>query len=119
MQRKSTKQSPGRNADAKRYHQWVFDNSICAACSKERPLIGHHCAGSSFKHNKQLIGHWLFLGLCLECDNVVTNEGRKAFADKFLPQSDLWELQYMQYKLATDIDPCPDEIYDAIMDWDK
>ena len=119
MQRKSTKQSPGRNADEKRFHQWVIDRSICAACRNDRPLIGHHCEGSAFKHNKQLCGHWFFLGLCLECDNVITKGSRKAFRQRFMPQCDLWDFLYMAYKFYMDEDPCPDEIYDAIMDWGK
>lgn len=120
MQRKPTKNTRGPNTDEKRYMSWIKDGCYkCAACMRYTDLIGHHCEGATFKHNKTLIGHWFILGLCQECDDIVTHGSRKALRQAYGPQCDMWEIQYMAYKFDTDKDPCPDDVYESIMDWNK
>lgn len=116
MQRKPTPQSPAANAAEKRHLKWVKHRGICAACLNPAPLILHHCEGSSFRHNKILIGHWFVLGLCQRCDNIVSRGSRKAFRLQFGPQSALWLRQFAEYEKQFE---CPQEVIDSICDWGK
>ncbi len=112
MHRKSTKQSRGPNADEKRFHAWL----------KQRPCaIGgmgitevHHCKGSAFKHNKVHIGHWFCLPLSQQ-QHSLYHAGTKAWQAENGSQAEIWERVYMAYKIDTDCDPCPDDVYDSIM----
>lgn len=93
MQRRATKQSRAANVDEKKYHQWLKEREICSACGKHGPVILHHCKGSSFKHNKVLIGHWFVLGLCQQCDDLVTHGSiRRLEESARLSQSQMWNL---------------------------
>lgn len=116
MQRKPTKQSPGPNAAERRHATWVKFGTTCAACNKYACLIVHHCEGSTFRHNKTLIGHWFILGLCQDCDDIVTFSCRRHFREEYGPQSALWAKQIAQYAAN---DECPEEVKQAILDWGK
>jgi hypothetical protein len=118
MQRKATKNTRTANADEKRYHQWLKERQICAACCERGPVINHHCEGASFKHNKVLVGHWFVVGLCQQCDNVVTNGSRRVFRDQFGPQSVMWLEQVNAYEEETRRIP-PFDVKAAIMDWGR
>jgi len=117
MMRKSTAQSRGPNAAEKAHMAWVKHNGdFCSACQWPAILIVHHCEGATFRHNKILIGHWFVLGLCQECDDVVTHGSRRAFREKFGPQSELWLRQFERYPFKTE---CTLEVQAAIKDWGK
>ncbi len=114
MNRKPTKNTRGPNAEEKRYRDWVKEDCHhCAACGVYAPLIFHHCMGSTYRHNKVLIGHWFCIGLCNDCDSVVTRQSRRAFRKFFNLQSILWEKFISNYPR---VDKCPDEVRNAIMD---
>lgn len=99
MQRPSTRQSRGANADEKRHMQWIKERGLCAACWNNGGVIVHHCGGSAYKVKVDgvttLIGHAFVLGLCEVCDSVVTRGSRRSFEDAFGKQSLLWEAQYI------------------------
>ena len=101
MNRKPTRQSRGPNAAEKKHMAWVNERSICAACNASGPVILHHCEGSTFKSRvgleRVLLGHWFVLGLCQNCDDIVTRRSRRAFREKFGDQSDLWLIQAESY----------------------
>ena len=101
MQRKATKQSPGPDAEERRFIRWVKERCICAACGAEGPVIAHHVHGSTYKRKIDLVtvqlGHWFILGLCQRCDDVVTHGSRRAFRDRFGPESELWRRQAEDY----------------------
>lgn len=111
MQRPSTKQSRGINSAEKRHLVWIKERGICAACDNCNGVIAHHMYGSSFKHNKVLIGHWAIIGLCQQCDDIVTIGSRKRFTNMYGAQSELWLKQFNEYP---DKDECPQEVIDAI-----
>lgn len=116
MQRPVTEQSRGINANEKRRMAWLKDRGICSACKKCRPVIVHHCAGSSakIKHELQtvMIGHAFVLGLCQECDDLVTHGSRRKFVEKYGPQSVLWLWQE-----SINPDPAPELVIRAISLW--
>lgn len=118
MMRKPTKNTRGANADEKRYHGYLKDLMVCAACCKHRPVINHHCMGATFKHNKTLVGHWFVISLCQECDDIVTNGSRRKFVEVFGPQSKLWEQQINDYEFSTGT-IVPFEVKRAITDWGR
>lgn len=115
MQRKPTRQSRGANADEKRFMAYTKESS-CIACGNPGPSIVDHCMGSSFKikHNLQtvLVGHWLIIPLCLDCDSITTRGSRRAFREEFGPQSTLW----MRHCDSGPLDP-PGEVRAAIEAW--
>ncbi len=116
MQRKATKNTRGPNAKEKRYHRYIKTEKVCCdACSRYGPLILHHCEGATFKHNKVLVGHWFVLGLCGECDDIVTHGSRRAFREKFGPQARLAITALNDYTG----DQVPLEVLQAIRSWDK
>lgn len=110
MQRKPTKTTRGPSACEKRFHSWVKEHE-CIVTGAPGPSILHHCEGATFKHNKTLIGHWFVLPLCKEVDDVVTLGSRKAFREKFGPQSRLWLKLIREYPLFREI---PISVYTAI-----
>ena len=113
MMRKATKQSPSANADEKAYMRWLKEREICSACGIDGPVIVHHCKGSSFKHNKQLIGHMFCLGLCQRCDDLVTNGSIKRLEESAgQSQSQMWDRDQSYYDGVI-----PRDLYDAIWDY--
>lgn len=97
---------------------WVKERSICAACGAPDPVINHHCEGSTCKTRAGVarvhIGHAFVIGLCQQCDDVVTHSGRKAFRECFGPQSALWLMQYKESPVRF-----PDEVVQGITEWEK
>ena len=89
-------------------------------CNHPAPSIVHHCEGSTFKHNKVLVGHWFCIPLCLNCDNVITRGSRRSFRNAFGPQSKLWigkVCDYQEAKMYSE--HIPDEVIQAIGDWGR
>lgn len=111
MQRKATKNTRGPNADEKRFQGWLKYQSCCW-CGSESGSIVDHCRGSTFKHNKVLIGHWLVNCNCITCDTIKTIHGKR------LGDEAKMTLQLIaNYELDIGIDVCPDEVRQAILDW--
>lgn len=76
MQRKPTKNTRGPNAEEKRFQGWVKQQPCCW-CGSESGSIVDHVMGSTFRHNKTLIGHLFVLPNCAECDYKKTELGQK------------------------------------------
>jgi len=117
MQRKATKNTRGPNADEKRFQAWCKEQP-CVVTELDGPSIVHHCEGATFKHNKVLIGHWFCIPLSLKADNIVTHRSRHAFRKEFGAQSDLWLKTLYNYESYSGCAP-PEEVKEAIMDWNK
>jgi hypothetical protein len=133
VNRKPTKTTRGPNADEKRFQGWLKEQPCCVT-GVSGPSIVHHCEGATFKHNKVLVGHWFCLPLCQEVDDVITHGSRKAFRERYGPQSDFWRAVIFNYdahcskkrkyygacggggSMTSIIDY---EVYDAIMDWNR
>lgn len=121
MQRRPTKNTRGANAEEKRFHKWIKEDcEICAACCKpnHRNLIVHHCEGSTFRHNKTLVGHWFTIGLCPSCDDIITHGSKNKFRELYGPQSECWENLIFKYLVATG-NETPYRIMKSIMDWGR
>ncbi|WP_339898257.1 hypothetical protein [uncultured Gilvimarinus sp.] len=116
MQRRATKTTRGPNAAEKRHLAWIKGREVCAATGAPGPVIGHHCEGSCFKHNKVLIGHWFVLGLSEFADAAVTRGGRRQFRWQYGPQSGLWLRQLEDYPHRDEV---PDEVVEAIRSWGR
>lgn len=117
MQRKATKQSRAANALERSYMSWLKDNQVCAACGNRAHIICHHMYGATAKIKVDLatvtIGHAAVLGLCQDCDNIVTRGSRRAFVDAFGPQNQLWSWQVQQSPVKF-----PAEVVRGIMDYE-
>jgi hypothetical protein len=101
MQTKSSSNSRAANSAEKAHMQWIKDRGKCAACSVHTNVICHHAEGAMFKQKVDFvtvhIGHWFVIGLCKECDDIVTHKSRKLFRDKYGLQSELWLNQMRDY----------------------
>ena len=90
MQRKPTSNTRGRNAVEKRFQDYT-KYSDCIQCNREGPSIVDHVAGSTYRHNKVLIGHWFVIPLCVECDTVKTQGSTRKFKQTFgVTMAQLW-----------------------------
>ena len=111
MQRKATKQSRAANSDEKAFQGWLKDQYCCIT-----GIYGvdvHHCAGSTFKHNKVLIGHWF----CLPLAPAVHHEyhsGTKAFKLRYGSQAENWAVIADKYEKDQGV-TIPFEVRNAIM----
>ena len=104
MQRKPTKNTRGPNAEEKRFQAWLKEQPCCVT-GKSGPSIVHHCEGSTFKHNKVLIGHWFCIPLSQEADDVITHGSRRKFREMYGSQSNLWEFAALDYEADTKTAP--------------
>ena len=115
MQRKSSPQSRGVNAEEKRFIEWC----------KEQPSIVsgaygvevHHCAGSSAKTyvgaQRVHIGHWFCIPLTPYEHNMYHNR-KSEFIASYGVQSALWEALISNY--TGDI---PENITEAIINYGR
>ena len=118
MQRKRSPTTRHPNAAESRFMLWIKEQDCCS-CHKPGPSICDHMYGSTFKHNKVLVGHWALLPYCQECDTVKTIHGRKAHNDKFgFTQAELWDMMITEYTLDEQL-PVPFEVIQAIADWGR
>ena len=73
MQRKSTKNTRGPNAEEKAFQAWLKQRPCCI--TGRYGVHVHHVKGSCYKHNKLLIGHRF-------CLPLHPDEHRKIHANK-------------------------------------
>jgi hypothetical protein len=110
MQRKPTKNTRGPNAQEKRFQGWVKEQSCCW-CGNDGPSIVDHVKGATFKHNKELIGHFFCLPNCEVCDHKKTIEGKK-LGD----YADLWQKIHFEY-CEFGLGMAPIDVIKAIDSW--
>jgi len=91
MQRKATKQTRGPNAQEKRFQSWLKERP-CGYCDRSGPSIIDHARGSTFKHQKTLIGHIFCTLRCERCDFQKTTQGRRVVHGRFESDVCLTEL---------------------------
>lgn len=109
MQRKKTNNTRAASADEKRFMAWVKDQPCCE-CG-DTPVIVEHCKGSTYRHNRVLIGMWYLLPLCQSCDSVKTQGSWRVFTNKFGLMSLMWK------RLIVDYDgQIPEEVIHSILD---
>lgn len=116
MQRKATKNTRGRNSLETAYQAWLKEQP-CAFCGAPGPSIVDHCEGSTFRHNKQLIGHIFCVSKCPDCDQVKTLGSHAAHVKRFgKTHSEAWQIQSIKFEQETG-KQIPYELTAAIADW--
>ena len=114
--RKATAQSRGADAAERRLIHWIKTEGICHACGNNNGVYVHHMYGATWKFRRMHLGHIAVIGLCEACDAIITRGSRRAFVDKFGPQSQLWakmiELYPQKYEFRK-------EEIDAIISYGK
>lgn len=94
MQRRTSKQTRGPNQHEKNFQAWLKERPCCITGRND--VIVHHCKGSTFKHNKVLIGHLFCIPLCESAHNLY-HAGTKDFTNIYGLQCDLWKNEYEEY----------------------
>ena len=116
MQRPKTDNTRLEIAPEKRFKIWTKQESCCI-CWCPGPGIVDHCEGSTFRHNKVLIGMWFLLPYCYEHDLVKTQGGRAAHFKAFgFNQSQLWLVKIDSYPSKDEI---PLEVIQSIRSWNR
>ena len=116
MQRKASKKTRGPNADELRFMAWVKEQD-CVGCGNDGPSIVDHLYGSSFKHNRILIGMWALLPYCQLCDEFKTIQGRAAHDRAFgFTQAQLFG-EFLD-RVPAGLMP-PFDVIAAIKDWGR
>jgi len=114
MQRKRGKKSTRcANTEEKRFHA-ALKWRPCSVCGVSAPSEVDHIQGSTFKHNKELIGHWLCQPLCTECHRLISTMSRRRFTEEFGPD-------YLRCIKEIELSPvdAPEEVIAAIKDYGK
>ena len=111
MQRKATKTTRGANSAEKEFQGWLKNQECCI--TGEHGVQVHHCKGSTFKHNKVLIGHWYCLPLSPD-KHAEYHAGTKSFQAKYGSQAELW-LECYHSGWFGDHEP-PNDVFLAICD---
>jgi hypothetical protein len=118
MQRKPSKNTRVPNADEKAFMRWVKEHDCCI-CGNPGPSIVDHMEGSTFRHNKVLIGMWALLPYCYEHDLVKTRGSHKSHFNTFgKTQAEIWEWVIFEYENET-YKTAPDDVKAAIKDWGR
>lgn len=112
MHRKSSKNTRGPNADEKAFQAWLKIQS-CAITGQSNVQV-HHCKGATFKHNKELIGHWFCIPLSEE-SHAEYHAGTKAWRENYGSQYNCWALLMYAYACETS-KGCPKSVWNAIED---
>ena len=115
MQRSKSKKTRLPNSYEKRFMSWVKEQP-CIQCGSSGVIVDH-MYGSTFRHNRTLIGMWALLPLCPICDSVKTNGSHRAYLAAFN--------ETQSESFARLIDSCPIELLPphdvqlAIKDWNR
>ncbi len=115
MQRKPSKKTRGVNADEKRFMSWVKEQP-CIQCCIEGVVV-EHMYGSTFRHNRVLVGMWALIPLCQMCDNVKTQGSHRAYLDAF-GETQAQSFKRLLHDCPVELLP-PHEVQLAIMDWNR
>jgi hypothetical protein len=119
MQRKRNKGVRWPNQDEKDFQSWLKDRPCCV--SGQSGVSVHHMYGSTFKHNKVLIGHWACIPLAYEFHQGRCGYhtiGQKTWRDVYGDQCNYWIVQHDIY-VDEGGKPAPQEVINAIMDWGR
>ena len=118
MIRKPSKNTPGPTVDEKGFMSWTKEQPCCI-CGAPGPSIVDHMYGSTFRHNKVLIGMWALLPYCQEHDAVKTQGSHRAHLKEFgKSQAEIWGEVHQQFEMETKR-MVPFHVVAAIMDWGR
>ena len=109
----------GPNAKEKHFQGWL-KLQPCVITGRVGVDV-HHMYGSTFKHNKQHIGHIACISLCKDMhqgmDGIHTI-GKRRWCDINGPQYKFFMIQYERY-LSEGHEPFSDVEIQAIQDWGR
>jgi len=111
MQRPNSKNTRQANAEERRFHGWLKEHD-CHWCKRSGPSIVDHARGSTFKHNKVLIGHWFCIPTCVECDTQKTIHGKRLGNESWAWINLINEYGFIQKDI-------PMEVYCAIQEFNR
>lgn len=103
------------NSDEKKFQGWLKEQVCCV--TGEYGVQVHHCVGSSFKHNKELIGHLFCIPLSVEAHRDYHSR-TKSWREENGPQWAKWSIQMQRYQAETGYE-VPDMTALAILDLGK
>ena len=114
MQRKPSKNRSGRgpNAEEKAFQGFLKEH-YCIWCGNDGPSIVDHCRGATYSHNKVHIGHWFCVSQCVTCDTKKTMDGKRQGNE-----SQAW-LDVIKNYMIDRARTVPEDVYEAIKDFDK
>lgn len=116
VQRSATKNTRGANAAEKRFMDFC-KSEPCIICFQPPPSIVDHMYGSTFRHNKVLIGPWAELPYCPECDEIKTQGSHRTHFKVFgFTQASLW-LRFIERYPARD--EIPEDVIASIKSWNR
>ena len=115
MRRKASKNTRGPNAYEIAFQGWLKAQECATGGSGITEV--HHCKGSTFKHNKVLVGHWFCIPLSQSSHSAYHN-GTKAWREYYGSQANIWVINLLDYAAETG-KTCPDDVYDSIVDWGR
>lgn len=115
MQRKPSKKTRGVNAAEKRFMAWVKEQPCII--TGEHGVIVDHMYGSSFRHNRVLIGMWALLPLSPSVDSVKTNGSHRAYLSAF-GETQAQSFMRLMETCPNELKP-PQDVIDAIEDWNR
>jgi len=117
MKRKAG-QTRGEAAVEKRLMRWTKEQPCCI-CDNPGPSIVDHMYGSTFRHNKRLIGMIALLPYCQTCDDVKTSGNHNTHL-RILgsTQAALWHDHIYRYMRQCD-DVIEQADIDAVGDWGR
>ena len=115
MQRKKSKKTRLPNADEKRFMAWVKEQ-FCIQCGSALVIVDH-MYGSTFRHNRILVGMWALLPLCTKCDSVKTNGSHRAYLERF-NETQAESFARLLESCPVELLP-PSDVQLAIRDWNR
>lgn len=107
------------NAEEKRWHAWLKERPCCV--SGWHGVHVHHMYGSTFTHNKVLIGHLACTPLHPDFHTGkygIHTIGRSSWVEAHDRQAVLFEKEAHDYMSETGIE-LPNDAYHAILDWGR
>jgi len=82
MQKPNSKKNRAKNSKERAWQAWLKEQP-CSFCGSISGSIVDHCKGSTFKHQKRMIGEIFCNSKCFTCDQVVTIGTRKDLFEKY------------------------------------
>ena len=115
MQRKRTKNTRGPTPLEREFQGWLKLRP-CVVTGRG-PVEVHHCKGSTFRHNKTLIGHAFCIPLFRDM-HLEYHAGTKAWIENYGTQSAYWEKVHDDWFSETG-NRMPDDVIEAIRDYSR
>lgn len=112
MQRRRKKGARLANAEEKKFQAYLKEQLCCV--TGDYGVDVHHCKGSTYKHDKVLVGHYFCLPLSPDSHRMYHMEKHHFIAD-YGKQGELWAVLADRYTDETGKE-IPENVRNAIID---